>query len=345
MARSIALRCIRPAVHRFDGRDAEVTMRVTGVILAAGHGSRMRPYTSVAKACLPVCNRSLLSYQLDLLAGLGIDDVVLVVGHLADQVEREARASCPDGLGLRFTVQPERKGIAHALWQVRGLVAERLVVLLGDTYLVPGDPRAGLAGLAERAAVLSVRREPSPARIRQECTVRFDTDGDLLQIQEKPDEPFNDLKPCGLYFFTSAIFDAIAATPPSALRGEVEITDALQRLVDSGYRVGRADAVRWDRNLNTPADLLACNLAELRRRHRPTVVHPAAVVDASAVLHNVVVGRQARIGADAHLSNVVLLPGGVAEPRQRLADALVAPGLVLPGAAQPTDASWTSPVR
>jgi dTDP-glucose pyrophosphorylase len=320
-------------------------MRVTGVILAAGQGSRMQPYTSAPKACLPVCNRSLLGYQLELLAGLGIETVLLVVGHLAEQVEREARVSRPAGLRLGFVEQAERKGIAHALEQVRGLVAERLVVLLGDTYLVPGDPRAGLAGLADRAAMLSVRREPSPARIRQECTVRFAANGDLLQILEKPAEPFNDLKPCGLYFFTTAIFDAIAATPPSQLRGEVELTDALQRLVDSGCRVGRADAVRWDRNLNTPADLLACNLAELRRRHRRAVLHPTARVDPSAVLDDVVVGQQARVGAGAQLGNVLVLPGGVVEAGQRLTDALVAPGLVYRSADQPTDARPNAPVR
>ncbi len=319
--------------------------RVTGVILAAGQGSRMRPYAAGPKACLPVCNRSLLGYQLDLLAGLGIEDVIVVVGHLAEQVEHEARTSCPAGLALRFVVQRERRGIAHALWQVRGLVAEHLVVLLGDTYLVPGNPGAGLAGLAERAAVLSVRREPSPARIRQECSVRFDANADLVQIQEKPAQPFNDLKPCGLYFFTAAIFDAIAETPPSALRGEVELTDALQRLVDSGYRVGRADAVRWDRNLNTPEDLLACNLAELRRRHRSAMVHPTACVDPSAVLDNVVVGRLARIAAGTRLRNTVLLSRAVVGPGRQVTDALVAPGVQFGGTGQPAGASRNAPVR
>jgi glucose-1-phosphate thymidylyltransferase len=321
---------------------------LTGVILAAGVGSRMQPYAPGPKASLPVCNQPLVDHQLAIFARLGIRQVVVVVGHLGDQVAQVVRVGCPAEIELRFVEQPAPRGIADALWQARDYVGARMVVVLGDTYLVAGDLHAGLRGLEEQndrptAAVLSIRREPSAARIRQECTVRFDAGGSLERIEEKPTRPFNDLKPCGLYFFAPAIFEAIARTPPSALRGEVEITDALQLLVDSGYRVGRAAAVLWDRNLNTPADLLACNLAELRRRHLQVLLHPDAHVDASAVLHNVVVGDQGRIGPESRLTNVVLLPEASVGSAQSLSDALVTPGGVFtqrPAA----EASSNSPV-
>ena len=297
---------------------------VTGVILAAGNGARMRLLAAGPKANLPVCNRPLISYHLAMLHSMGIRDVVVVVGFLAPQVISAAEAARPPGITLRYVDQPERQGIAHALFQTRALVADRMVVILADTYVVPGDLDAALGMLGGKVVgVLSVRRVASPHQIRKECTVRFDSGGNLVQIREKPAVPFNDLKPCGVYFFTTAVFDAIASTPPSPLRGEVEISDAVQGLVNAGHRVHQATSVRWDTNLNVPLDLLSANLAELRQRDAGAVVHPNAQVEESAELRNAVVGEHARVGAGARLENVVVLPAAVVEPGRHLADAIV----------------------
>ncbi len=316
-----------------------VDAAVTGVILAAGEGRRMGPLgAGRAKACLPVVGRPLLHHHLDLLTAMGVRDVVVVVGYRAAEVIAAARAYRPgvDGLAIRFAEQPERRGIAHALERARGLVGARFVVVLGDTFFVPDDLGAGPRLMASDptgrlAAVLSIRREPDPDAIRRECSVRFDDGGRLLEIREKPAEPFNDLKPCGIYFFDRRIFDAIARTPPSALRGEVEITDAIQGLVRLGHDVGRAATVRWDSNLNVPADLLRSNLAELERRGEASWVAPGAGVHPGARLERAVVCAGARVEAPARLVRALVLEGAVIDREETYEDAIVGGGFVLRG--------------
>ena len=165
------------------------------------------------------------------------------------------------------------------------------------------------APVGELGAVLTIRRESDPMQICRECTVRFDDDGHLVRIQEKPETPWNDLKPCGMYFFGPRIWDAIHQTAPSALRDEVEITDAIQTLVDLGIPVGRAPTVSRDVNINVPRDLLSANLLELSRRGEAVDVHPTAHVDPKARLDQVVVGPDATIAAEVVLNRALVLPG------------------------------------
>ena len=288
----------------------------TGVILAAGEGRRMGGLGAVwAKACLPVCNRPLVHHHLDLLNEMGVSEVVIVVGYRGPEVmaaaaEHETVKS--GALSITRVEQPERRGIAHALLCAKPLIRDHMVVVLGDTYFVPealNRPISMLSGSgAPLGAVLTVRRERDPKQICRECTVRFDGAGHLLRIQEKPDTPFNDLKPCGMYFFGPRIWDAINQTPPSALRDEVEITDAIQTLVDLGIAVGHAPTVSRDVNINVPRDLLAANLLELSRRGESVDVHPSAEVSADAVLDQVVVGPEAYLGPGVELSRALVLP-------------------------------------
>ena len=159
----------------------------------------------------------------------------------------------------------------------------------------------------ELAAILSIRAVANKDLIRKECTVQFDSAGRLVEIEEKPKEPWNDLKPCGMYFFERAVFDAIAQTPPSALRGEVEITDSIQTLVKKGLSVGKANTVKWDVNLNLPADLLLANLVELRRRDATHWIAEDATIEDGVHLHEVVVGPRAHVQAGARLHHCVVL--------------------------------------
>ncbi|MGB0588822.1 MAG: sugar phosphate nucleotidyltransferase [Myxococcota bacterium] len=288
----------------------------TGVILAAGEGRRMGGLGAVwAKACMPVCNRPLVHHHLDLLLEMGVSEVVVVVGYRGHEVmiaagEHEAVQS--EELTLTSVEQPERRGIAHALLCAKPVIRDHMVVVLGDTYFVPEAltrPIEMLSGGGGLGAVLTVRRETDPKQICRECTVRFDDLGHLVRIQEKPETPFNDLKPCGMYFFGPRIWDAINQTPPSALRDEVEITDAIQTLVDLGIPVGRAPTVSRDVNINVPRDLLAANLLELSRRGEAVDVHPSAEVSAEAMLDQVVVGPNATISSGVALSRALVLPG------------------------------------
>ncbi|MDP6943913.1 MAG: NTP transferase domain-containing protein [Myxococcota bacterium] len=289
----------------------------TGVILAAGEGRRMGGLGAVwAKACLPVCNRPLVHHHLDLLQAMGVREIVIVVGYRGNEVMTTAseHGGVQAGeLTLTRVEQPERRGIAHALRCARRAIPSHMVVVLGDTYFVPEALERPIAMLSDEGgrlgAVLTIRREVDPKQICRECTVRFDEDGHLIRIQEKPDTPWNDLKPCGMYFFGPRIWDAINQTPPSALRDEVEITDAIQTLVDLGIPVGRAPTVSRDVNINVPGDLLAANLLELSRRGEDFHLHATSVVEPGAVLDQVVVGPNAHIGPGVCLNRALVLPG------------------------------------
>ncbi len=268
-----------------------------------------------AKACMPVCNRPLVHHHLDLLHDMGVAEVVIVVGYRGLEVmaaAAEHELVKRGVLTITSVEQSERRGIAHALLCAKPLIRDHMVVVLGDTYFVPEALNRPITMLSASdsplGAVLTVRRERDPKQICRECTVRFDKEGHLLRIQEKPDTPFNDLKPCGMYFFGPRIWDAINQTQPSALRDEVEITDAIQTLVDLGIAVGQAPTVSRDVNVNVPRDLLAANLLELSRRGESVDVHPSAEVSADARLDQVVVGPGATIASGVELSHALVLP-------------------------------------
>ncbi|MBM4355449.1 MAG: hypothetical protein FJ109_16955 [Deltaproteobacteria bacterium] len=310
--------------------------RTVGVILAAGEGQRMGPVAKhFAKSALPICNEPLVVGHLRQLAAAGIRRVLVVVGYGSNQVVRTASLGCPDGVSLTFVEQPKRLGIAHALHLVEEAAAgANLVVLLGDTHFIFRDLAAGLALLSSNtepgtAAVLSVRPVADPDLIRRECTVRFDPAGRLVEIREKPSEPFNDLKPCGCYFFGPEIFDAIRRTPASPLRGEVEISDSIQTLVHMGLSVRGAPTVEWDRNINFPGDLLTCNLIELRRRNLPALVGRNVRVHPEASLVDSVVGDDARIDVPVRLVRSLVLPGTVLSVPATCTDCILGPGFVL----------------
>jgi dTDP-glucose pyrophosphorylase len=303
---------------------------LTGVILAAGEGRRMAPITLLPKPCLPVGNMPLIAHQLSLLTAFGVRRVLVVIGAGGNEVRKTADRWRPDRMEMAYANQLERRGIAHALQQVRNEVGELFVVILGDLYPVRRAPLAALRrieGRPDTAAVLSIRTESDPDRIRSECSVAYDRHGCLRRIVEKPETPLNHLKPCGLYVFRRAVFAAIEQTRPSALRGEVELTDAIQRLVDRGLAVRRAPTLRDDVNINTPRDLLRANILHLAQRSSAALVHKSARVDPRASLERAVVGPRARIAAGVRLRRVVVLADAEISEPGTYADVIVGPGV------------------
>jgi dTDP-glucose pyrophosphorylase len=308
---------------------------VTGVILAAGRGHRMgRLGECFPKSCLPLCNKPLLATHFGLLSEMGIRDIVIVVGYKAETVERVARSLVPKNTRLRFVIQPEQKGIADALSCARHCIGEWMVLMLGDTHFVAGDLRAGVRMLRENPgamdAVLSVRAVSDPDLIRNECTVRLDDRRRVLEIREKPATPWNNTKPCGVYFFSRRIFDAIAATPPSTLRNEIEITDAIQTLVRRGGVVECASTIEWDNNLTRPADLLRSNLYELRRRGLSVILGTDAEVHPGASLRDTVVGDGATIDAPITIERTLLLEKARVGGSDNIRDCIVGQDFVIP---------------
>lgn len=298
---------------------------VTGIILAAGSGVRMgdlgRRYP---KACIPILGEPLLARNLRMLYEAGIRTVIIVVRHQSEMVVESVNRYAPPELAVTFVTQPAPRGIADAVTCAADLFDGPFVLVLGDTYFIPDNLSLGLDGLRSgAAAILSVRTVRDAALIQNECTVEVDRSGTLLRIQEKPQTPWNMLKPCGVYFFSPLILEAIERTPPSALRGEVEITDAIQTLLDLGHCIGCRPTIAWDNNMTAPDDILVSNLFELQRREVTQFVARTAVLHPDCVLEDSVVGIGVRISAPAHLSRAVVWEGAEIDRPGQYRDCIV----------------------
>ncbi len=256
-----------------------------GLVLSGGRGSRLRPLTYTgAKQIVPIANRPVLFYAIENLTQCGIDDITVVVSpETGDQV----REALGDGqaFGGRFTfiAQPEPGGIAQAI----GLAHEAIghapfVTFLGDNFLTRGivpHAQAFLASGADAAVLLKRVDDASAFGVAEFAGER------LVRVVEKPAASPSDLAVIGVYMFTPKVFDAIDRIRPSA-RGELEITDTIQRLIDDGCSV-RADVVEGEWiDTGKHDDLLAANRAILEAIADD---RGGGVVDARSTLHGRVV--------------------------------------------------------
>jgi glucose-1-phosphate thymidylyltransferase len=229
-----------------------------GVVLSGGKATRLRPlsYTG-AKQLVPIANKPILFYALEQLVDAGVHEITIVISpDTGDQVQAAVGDGSRFGAAIDYVTQPEPRGIAHAI----GLCRERtgdapFVTFLGDNFLTHGIDAyvQAFAGSGADAGVL-LKHVPDA---REVGVARFENER-LVEVIEKPEHPPSDLAVIGIYFFTPCVYDAIAAIKPSA-RGEYEITEAIQHLLDGGRNV-RADVVdgEWI-DTGKHDDLLAAN--------------------------------------------------------------------------------------
>jgi glucose-1-phosphate thymidylyltransferase len=254
-----------------------------GLVLSGGKGSRLRPFTYTgAKQLVPIANKPILFYALEQLVESGIRDIGVVVGETAEQV----RAAVGDGsrFSARVTYihQEAPLGIAHAIKVSRSFLGDGpFVVFLGDNFIkggvVPYVERFRRGGPHCQVLLKSV---PNPHDFG---IAQFDN-GRLTRVVEKPPQPPSDLAIIGIYMFDAHVFEAVEAIRPSA-RGELEITDTIQYLIDHGYGVHAevVDACWID--TGKMDDLLAANRAILET----LAPRSAGSVDAASRLEGAVV--------------------------------------------------------
>ncbi len=290
-----------------------------GVILAAGKGTRMRPFSEHwPKPILPVLGVPLMAYQLRMMAGLGVRRVVVVIGHLGHEVVRALGDGAEYGVEISYVEQEETLGIAHAVSRLEPHVDRSFFLFLGDIYFATEN----LGSMLERfragklGGVLACRREPDLEAIKRNFVVLADADNVVHRVIEKPRHPRTDLKGCGIYLFDQAFFDAVRRTPRTAMRNEYEITDSIQIFLDDGYKVEAAEVVKADMNVSYPADLLQLNLLLLEERGGGNFVDAAARVDSGARLDRCVVMGGAEVRVGAALQECLLFPGAVAPAGQ-----------------------------
>ena len=219
-------------------------MDMKAVVLSGGKARRLRPlsYTG-AKQLVPIANKPILFYALEQIVEAGIREITIVISpDTGDQVQAAVGDGPAFGASISYVTQPEPGGIAQAVGLAREQVAGApFVTFLGDNFLTHGVSSyvRSFAESGDDAGVL-LKHVPDP----RECGVaRFEGER-LVEVIEKPQNPPTDLAVIGIYFFTSCVFDAIDSIQPSA-RGEYEITDTIQWLIDGGKRV-RADVVEGE---------------------------------------------------------------------------------------------------
>lgn len=287
-----------------------------GVILAAGKGTRMLPFSErYPKPILPIGGKPLLVHQVEAIRDLGIRDVVVVIGHLGYEIVRELGDGSEFGVRLHYAEQQETLGIAHALGRLERLVDRPFLLFLGDIFFETENlsemvERLGNGGRDETAAVLAVKREPDRQAIQRNFVVHVDEkDGHVWRVIEKPRHPRTDLKGCGLYAFDHAFFDAVRRTPRSAMRDEYEITDAIQIFIDDGWRVEAAEVVKDDLNLSFPCDLLALNLHYLETRGLPRIIGTGVELAEGCRIENSVVMDGVTIDRPIEVRDALIFPG------------------------------------
>jgi glucose-1-phosphate thymidylyltransferase len=235
-----------------------------GIVLAGGSGSRLHPLTLVTnKHLMPVYDRPMIYYPLQTLAGMGITDVMVVLGgrSIGDIVELLSDGR-EHGLDLTYRYQRGSLGIAHAIGLCRGFVGDdAYCVVLGDNIL-EGEPLAPVAQDFEAGpwgAGTLLYQVPEPQRFG---VAEFDADGEVVGFEEKPALPKSDFIPIGVYFLRPAAFDVIERLAPSG-RGEFEITDVLNHYVREGGLFTRRYSGRWH-DAGTVSSLLEASLMASR---------------------------------------------------------------------------------
>lgn len=230
-----------------------------GVILAGGTGSRLRPITHTGpKQLVPIANKPVLEYALDDLIEAGIDEIGIILGNKGqNEIQEHFGDGSEFGVNITYIVQGEPLGLAHAVGCARDFVGnDPFVVYLGDDMM-----REGIEALVTDfnpetyAAGIGLQEVDEPSRYG---VVGRDETGDITKLVEKPENPPSNLALIGIYVFTPEIFDQIERLDPS-WRGELEITEAIQGLLESGRRVQSHVVHGWWKDTGKPEDVLHAN--------------------------------------------------------------------------------------
>jgi len=260
------------------------------LIASGGRGTRLRPITHTQnKHLIPIANKPILHYALDATAAAGIREIGIV--HNADSAE--VPNAVGDGLrwGARVTYIPQASpgGLAQVVALAEQFVGkERFVFYLGDNMVVGGIQR--FIEEFEKSncnCFLTLAKVKDPERFG----VPEILDGKIISVEEKPKKPKSSYAVAGIYLYDHHIFEAVKAIKPSA-RGELEISDAHQYLIEKGYRVGYTEITGWWKDTGKPTDLLEANRLVLD--HMTGTI--SGQVDAQSVVSGkVMIGKGSKI--------------------------------------------------
>ena len=303
-----------------------------GLILSGGKGTRLRPITHTsAKQLVPVANKPVLFYGIEAMAAAGVKEVgIIIAPETGEEIREAAGDGSRFGVRIEYIVQDEPLGLAHAVLTAEPFLADApFVMYLGDNLLQGGISDLVAAfreHVPDALILLTPVADPENYGVAELAPAPEGEVGHVVRLAEKPSEPATDLALVGVYMFTAAIHDAARAIEPSA-RGELEITDAIQYLVDGGRRVEPHIVRGWWKDTGRLEDMLEANrlildnlservegelidsqvdgrvVIEPGARLERTTVRGPAIVGAGAYLCDCYIGPYTAIGKDCRISN------------------------------------------
>ncbi|MGH2794119.1 MAG: glucose-1-phosphate thymidylyltransferase [Actinomycetota bacterium] len=321
------------------------------LIPSGGAGTRLRPITHTsAKQLVPIANKPILFYGLEALVAAGVREVGLVVGDTAAEIETAVGDGSAWGLECTYIPQEAPLGLAHTVLISREFLGEDdFVMYLGDNVLKGGITNLVTAFEERRcAAQILLAHVLDPQRFGV-----AELDGEhIVRLIEKPPDPPSDLALVGVYMFTPLIHEAVRAIQPSA-RGELEITDAIQWLIDNGHEVRPHLVEGWWKDTGKLIDLLDANrliMEDLKPERAGTadekstlvgnvVLQEGSIVENSSIRGPAVIGRDTRVVdsfigpytaigdgctiEDSEIEHSVIMEGCTVRGMHRLEDSLL----------------------
>ena len=286
-----------------------------GLILSGGKGTRLYPltYTS-AKQLIPVANKPVLFRVIEAIRDAGITDIGIVVGDTAEEIQRAVGRGGEWNVNITYIPQDAPLGLAHAVKISQDFLGDdRFVMFLGDNVI-----QGGISPLIAQFADSSYNSQIVLTRVdqpEQYGVAELNTDGRIVRLIEKPKEPPSDLALVGIYMFDHNIFEAVSSINPS-WRGELEITDAIQWLVEHEFNVYPYVHRGWWIDTGRPGDMLEANSLVLEELvptldgyvDRDSEVDSRVTVEQGAEIINSVVRGPAIIGQETRIVNAYVGP-------------------------------------
>ena len=290
------------------------------LILAGGAGTRLRPITHTsAKQLVPVANKPILFYGIEAMAAAGIREIGVIVGDTRAEVMAALGDGSQFGVSVTFIPQDAPLGLAHCVLIAQEFLGDDdFVMYLGDNLLEQDLAafvtafESARAGAEPPTAQILLKQVPDPHRFG---IAELDANGNVVHLVEKPADPPSDLALVGVYLFDRTIHTAVASIAPSP-RGELEITDAIQWLVDQGYRVRCELLSGWWIDTGKLTPLLEANRLLLEKIEprldgdidAESVIDGRVIVEAGAVIRNSNIRGPVAIGAGARISDSFIGP-------------------------------------
>ena len=309
------------------------------LVLAGGSGTRLRPITNTsAKQLIPVANKPVLFYGLEAIGDAGITDVGMVVGDTATAIESAVGDGSAFGLDVTYIRQDAPLGLAHAVLIARDFLGDDdFVMYLGDNFIVGGiTEQVGHFRSSRPDAQIMLTRVPDP---RQFGVAELDAAGRVIGLAEKPEQPKSDMALVGVYIFTSAVHEAVRHLKPS-WRNELEITEAIQWLIDTGHQVRSSIITGYWKDTGNVTDMLEVNrlvLESVQPGQLGTVddtceIIGRVMIDEGATVSGSRIVGPAIIGAGSRVTDSYVGPFTSVAPGCTITDSEIEYSIVLRGA-------------